>query len=62
MMQSIVEGLRACSPHDDLSTFSALSGDGSDASEATECFEVAQANGVVGVAEETGKDKGPNTG
>ena len=62
MMESVIEGLRACSPHENLPTFAALFRNGSDAAEATECLEVSQSNGVVCVAEERGEDKGSDTG
>lgn len=62
MMESVIEGLRACSPHEDLSTFAALFGNGSDAPQATECLEVSQSNGVVCVGEESGEDKGSDAG
>ncbi len=51
MVESIVEGLRACSPQDDLATFATLFRDGSDTPEAPESLEIAETNGVVGIAD-----------
>ncbi len=62
MMESIVEGLRARSPQEDLATFSALFGDGSDTPEAPESLEIAKTNGVVGIAENGSEHEGANAG
>lgn len=62
MMESIVEGQRASSPHEDcwsqLSTLAALFGDGSDATEASEGLEIAETNGVMGISEYGSKHEG----
>ena len=58
MMESVVEGLRAGSPHEDPASFTALLGNGSDAPQASEAIEVSQSNGVVSVSEDGGKDGG----
>ena len=62
MMESIVEGLRASSPQENLPTFAALFGDGSDAAKTAEGIEITQANRVVSMTEETGEDKGTDAG
>ena len=51
MMESMAEGLRARSPHENLATSTTLLCDRSDASQASEGREVSQANRVVSVAE-----------
>ena len=58
MMESIVEGLRARSPQEDLSMFAALFGDGSYTPEAPEGLEISAPNGVVGIAEHGSEHEG----
>ena len=62
MVESIVEGLRARSPQDDLATFAALFGDGSDTPEAPEGVEIAETNGVVCIAENGSEYEGADAG
>ena len=62
MVESIVEGLRARSPEDDLATFAALFGDGSDTPEAPEGVEIAETNGVVCIAENGSEYEGADAG
>ena len=62
MIESIVEGLRACSPQEDLATFAALFGDGSDTAEAPESLEISKTNGVVGIAENGSEHEGADAG
>ena len=55
MMESVVEGQRASSPHEDLwsllATLTTFFGDGSDAAETSEGVEISETKGVVGVTE-----------
>ena len=62
MMERIVEGLRARSPQKDLATFAALFRDGSDTPEAPESLEIAETNGVVGMAENGSEHEGADAG
>lgn len=62
MMESVVEGLRASSPQDDLATFAALFGDGGYSPEASESLAISETNGVVGIAEHRSEYEGANAG
>jgi hypothetical protein len=66
VVESVIEGQGASSAHEDLgskfSPLSALLGDGRDATEASEGLEIAESNGVVGVAEQGGEHESPDTG
>ena len=66
MMESIVEGQRASSSHEDLrsllATLTAFFGDGSYAAEASKGIEISETNGVVGVTEHGSEHDGADTG
>lgn len=62
VMQSIVEGLRASSPQEDLTTFAALFGDRSYPPKASESFEISETNGFVGIAEHGSEHESANAG
>ena len=62
MMESVVEGLRARSPHEDLATFTALLCHGSDTAQVSQGNEVSEPNGVMSVCEDGSEDKGADTG
>ena len=62
MMESVVEGLRARSPHEDLAAFTALLCNGSDTAKASKCTEVSEANRVVSVCEDGSEDEGADPG
>ena len=66
MMQSVVEGQRASSSHEDLrsqlATLTAFFGDGSDAAEASKGIEISETNGTVGIAEDGSEHKGADAG
>ena len=62
VIESIVKGLRAGSPQDDLATFAALFGDGSYSPEASEGLEITETNGVVGIAEHGSEYEGADAG
>lgn len=66
MMESVVKGQRASSPHEDfgifLPTLTAFLSDGSDSAKASEGVEISETDRVVGVAEQGSKYKGSNTG
>lgn len=61
MMEGVVEGLGASSPHEDLSPLATLLGNGSDTPKATKSMEVTEANGIVRVAEKGGENEGADT-
>jgi len=61
MMEGVIEGLGASSPHEDLSPLATLLGNGSDTPKATKSMEVTEANGIVRVAEKGGENKGADT-
>ena len=66
MMESIVEGQRTSSPHEDfrflLTALAAFLCNGSDATEAPEGVEISETNRVVGIAENGGEHEGPDAG
>ena len=66
MMESIVQGQRASSPHEDfgflLTALAAFLCNGSDATEAPEGVEISETNRVVGIAEYGGEHEGPHAG
>lgn len=59
MMESVIEGQRASSPHEDswsqLTALAAFFCDGGDAAESPEGVEISKPNGVVGIAEHGGE-------
>ena len=61
MMESVVEGLRASSPHENLATFTTLLRNGSDPAKVSEGNEVSEPNGVMSVSENGGEDEGTDT-
>ena len=66
VMQSVVEGHRASSSHEDLgsllATLTAFLGDRSDASEASKGIEISETNGVVCIAEDGSEHEGADAG
>lgn len=62
MIESIVEGLRASSPQENLATFAALFGDGRDPPKASESLEISETNGVVCIAEYGSEHEGADAG
>ncbi len=66
MVESIIEGQRASSPHQDcrsqLTALAAFFSDRSDASESPEGVEITEPNGVVGIAEHGGEHVSTDTG
>jgi len=66
MMESIIEGQRASSSHEDLrsllATLTAFFGDGSYTAEASKGIEISETNGVVGVTEHGSEHDGADAG
>ena len=66
MMESIIEGQRASSPHEDcwsqLTALAAFFCDRCDAAESPEGVEITEPNGVVGIAEHGGEHVSPDAG
>ena len=66
MMESIVQGQRTSSSHEDfgffLTALATFLSNGSDATEAPEGVEISETNGVVGIAEYGGEDEGADAG
>ena len=60
-MESVVEGLRASSPHEHLATFTALLCNRSDTAKVAQGDEVSEANSVVSVCEDRSEDEGSDT-
>jgi hypothetical protein len=62
VMQSIVEGLRASSSQEDLTTFTALFCDRSYAPKAPESLEITKTNGFVCIAEHGSENESADSG
>jgi hypothetical protein len=61
-MQSIVEGLRASSPQEDLTTFATFFGDRSYPPKASESLEISETNGFVCIAEHGSEHESADAG
>jgi hypothetical protein len=62
MMESVVEGLRAGSPHEHLTTFPTLLCNGSNTAKVSQGDEVSEPNSVMSVCEDRREDEGTDTG
>ncbi len=62
VMESVVEGLRASSPHENLATFTALLCNGSDTAQVSEGNEVSETNGAMSVRKDGSENECSDTG